>query len=185
MELVKYVLEGEVVTDSNLDVRQIAILASLLVPLAVSFVTKQTASDGLRAVVNIIGSALVSALAIWINPSDQAVTFWLFVNTFLAALVASFVAYKAVWKPTGVAGSITEKTANIGLGSPPTMETDSKGAEEANEMDYKDYPGKTMPDGPDIGETEHVSGGEPIGENLDHGDLDRLVETTPLDHDKE
>ncbi len=123
-------MEEAVLAASTLDVRQIAIIASLAVPLLVNLASKQTASDGLKAVLNIVGSALVSALALWVNPTDQPVTIWLFVNTFLAALVASFVAYKAVWKPTGISGTVAEKTANVGFGSPPTLETEDKGAEE-------------------------------------------------------
>lgn len=135
MVLVGVVTEEAALTASTLDVRQIAILASLAVPLLVNLASKQSASDGLKAVLNIVGSALVSALALWINPTEQPVTIWLFVNTFLAALVASFVAYKAVWKPTGVSGTIADKTANIGLGSPPTLETDNKGAEDMGQVD--------------------------------------------------
>lgn len=123
-------MEEAALAASTLDVRQIAIIASLAVPLLVNLASKQTASDGLKAVLNIVGSALVSALALWVNPTDQPVTIWLFVNTFLAALVASFVAYKAVWKPTGISGTVAEKTADFGVGSPPSMETDDKGAEE-------------------------------------------------------
>lgn len=123
-------MEEAVLAASTLDVRQIAIIASLAVPLLVNLVSKKSASDGLKAVLNIVGSALVSALALWVNPTDQPVTIWLFVNTFLAALVASFVAYKAVWKPTGISGTVAEKTANVGFGSPPTLETEDKGAEE-------------------------------------------------------
>lgn len=123
-------MEEAALAASTLDVRQIAIIASLAVPLLVNLASKKSASDGLKAVLNIVGSALVSALALWVNPTDQPVTIWLFVNTFLAALVASFVAYKAVWKPTGISGTVAEKTADFGVGSPPSMETDDKGAEE-------------------------------------------------------
>jgi hypothetical protein len=130
MVLVGVVMEEAVLAASTLDVRQIAIIASLAVPLLVNLASKKSASDGLKAVLNIVGSALVSALALWVNPTDQPVTIWLFVNTFLAALVASFVAYKAVWKPTGISGTVAEKTADFGVGSPPSMETDDKGAEE-------------------------------------------------------
>lgn len=130
MVLVGVVMEEAALAASTLDVRQIAIIASLAVPLLVNLASKKSASDGLKAVLNIVGSALVSALALWVNPTDQPVTIWLFVNTFLAALVASFVAYKAVWKPTGISGTVAEKTADFGVGSPPSMETDDKGAEE-------------------------------------------------------
>jgi hypothetical protein len=116
--LVGVVIEDTQAVASYLDVRQIAILASLLIPLGVSLLSKKTASDGIKALLNITGSALVSALAIWINPNNQPVTVWLFINTFLAALAASFISYKALWKPSGVTEAIATKTANIGLGTP-------------------------------------------------------------------
>lgn len=108
-------------------------LASLLVPLLVSFITKQTASDGLRSVVNIVATMVVAVIALWLNPSDVAITWQVVVNTALASLIASFTAYKALWKPTGVAGSITAHTSDFGLGSPPVLETEDKGSEDLNE----------------------------------------------------
>lgn len=121
------------VVGTYLDVRLLAMLASLFVPILVNVVTKQTASDGMKAVVNMLAVAVTTVLALWINPSDQPVTVWLIANTFLFSLVTSFSAYKGVWKPTGVAGTVAHKTENLGIGSPPSMETEDKGAEEAHE----------------------------------------------------
>lgn len=126
--------DGEVV-GSFLDVRLLAMLGSALVPLLVNFITKQSASDGLRSVVNIVATAVLTVLALWVNPSDQPVTLWLVVNTFLFALITSFSAYKGVWKPTGVSGSVTAATPNFGIGSPPAVETANKGAEDLGQVD--------------------------------------------------
>lgn len=121
------------IVGTYLDVRLLAMLASTLVPLLVNLITKLSAPDGLKAVLNIVLTAVVSVLSLWINPSDQPVTQWLIANTFLFSLVTSFTAYKAVWKPTGVSGSVAVATANVGLGPEPTLQTPDKGAEAVNE----------------------------------------------------
>lgn len=113
----------------------IATLASFFVPLLVSFITKQSASDGLRAVLNIIGVALISVITLWVNASTQPVGWALAINTFILSLVTSVSAYKGLWKPTGITGSITAATPNLGLGSPPLLETASKGAEDMGQVD--------------------------------------------------
>ena len=123
------VTQDGTVVGSTIDTTVIATLASLLVPLLVSFITKQTASDGLRSIVNIVAAGVVAALALWINPSDAPVTWQLVVNTMLASFVASISAYKGIWKPTGVTGSITARTPSLGLGRPP-LQTHDVDAEE-------------------------------------------------------
>lgn len=128
--LVGVVMEESAVAATYLDTRLLAMLVSLFVPLLVNFLSKKTASDGLKALINIVAVGVVSVLSLWINPSDQPVTLWLAVNTFIGSLIASFVAYKGIWKPTGVSGTIAEKTANVGFGSPPSVQTADKGAEE-------------------------------------------------------
>jgi hypothetical protein len=119
----------------QVDTVLLASLVSVLLPLLVNLVTKQTSSDGLRAAVNMVGVALVAVAALWINPSDVPVTWQLVVNTVLASFFASFAAYKGIWKPTGVSGSVTAHTANFGLGSPPVVETPNKGAEDLGQVD--------------------------------------------------
>jgi hypothetical protein len=123
------------VVGTYLDVRLLAMLASAFVPLLVNLITKASASDGLKSIVNLVSVAVLSVLALWINPSEQPVTVWLIVNTFLFSLVTSFTAYKGLWKPTGVSGSIAAKTSSVGIGSPPTVETSDKGAEDLGQVD--------------------------------------------------
>ena len=122
---------GQVITTTTL----LANLASLAVPLLVNLITKASASDGLRAIVNIVAVAVLAALALWTNPGGGDVTWQLAAYTFLSSLVTSFTAYKALWKPTGVSGSLAAATANVGLGSPPTLQTPEKGAEDRGQVD--------------------------------------------------
>jgi hypothetical protein len=124
----------ETAASTTVDTVALAGLLSLLVPLVVSAVTKQTASDGLRSVVNMIASALVAVLALWVNPGDGPVSWQTVVNTLIGALVVSLVAYKGFWKPTGVAGSVTVATSNFGIGPRPVLETDDKGAENVGQV---------------------------------------------------
>jgi hypothetical protein len=128
------VQEGQTAVQ-QVDTVLIATLVSIFIPLVVNLLTKQSASDGLRSVVNIVGVALVSVCSLWINPSDTPVTWQLCVNTLLASFVASFASYKGLWKPTGISGAVAAKTANIGIGSPPVVETPYKGAEERGQVD--------------------------------------------------
>jgi hypothetical protein len=119
----------------QLDTVLIASLVSIFLPIVVNFVTKQSASDGVKSVVNILGVALVSVCSLWINPSDVPVTWQLCVNTALASFVASLAAYKGVWKPTGVSGSVAAASSNFGIGSPPKLQTEQKGAENLGQVD--------------------------------------------------
>lgn len=121
--------------NQQVDTVLVATLVSIFIPLVVNLVTKQTASDGLRSVVNLIGVALTSVVTLWINPSDIPITWQLCVNTALASFVASFSAYKGLWKPTGVSGSVAAATPEFGIGSPPLVETAQKGAEDRGQID--------------------------------------------------
>lgn len=118
----------------QLDTVAIATLVSFFIPLLVSLVTKHTASDGLRAITNIVATAIVAVVTLFATPHTGAITWQVCVNTFIAALVASLAGYHGVWKPTGVSGSVTSATRNFGLGSPPVLETPNKGAEDLGQV---------------------------------------------------
>lgn len=133
--LLQLVTQEGVVVGNRIDTVLIATLVALFIPLLVNLITKQTASDGLRAVVSLIATALTSVIALWINPTDQPITWQLCVNTFVSAFIAAFAAYKGLWKPTGVSGSVTTHTKDFGFSSPPTMETSEKGAEDRGQVD--------------------------------------------------
>lgn len=113
-----------------LDGRAIAALVGVFLPLLVQAITKQTASSGLKAVLNLIGSALVTVLAFVLEPGNTVVNWVTVTNVFIAAFLVSAGSYKFIWQPTGVTGTIADKTSNFGVGSPPTLETADKGEEE-------------------------------------------------------
>lgn len=108
------------------DTAAIAALVSLFIPLLVSLVTKRTAADSVKALVNMAAVALTAVIALAVNPGLGEVTLTLIINTLVISLVASITAYKGVWKPTGVTDAIEDKTANVGIGSVIEPELDAK-----------------------------------------------------------
>lgn len=134
----------------DLDPTNLARLLGVLVPLLVALVTKKVASQGLKGVINLFLSAVAGSTA-YLIAHDGGYNFEGFFNQTLDAFIASITAYYGLIKPTGLAGTVAEKTANFGLGSPPTMETDDKGAEEG----YN-------PDDGDLGLDEHIDPEEVI-----------------------
>ena len=70
-----------------LDPRLLAMLGSAFVPLVVDALTKTRATDAIKSGINILATAVVTVLALWINPSETATTLPLVLNTFLASFV--------------------------------------------------------------------------------------------------
>lgn len=136
------VLVGTVVpATTQLNTVAISTLVSLFVPLLVSVVTKQSASDGLKAVVNMVMVALTAVVTLAVTPGFSEITLSLVINTFVLSLVASITAYKGVWKPTGVAGTVAAKLPDVGIGSPVVVEpeaTDEAGQIEATVLPEHD-----------------------------------------------
>jgi len=124
------ILAGATPPVTTLDTVALATLLSLFFPLVVAFITKLTASDGLKAVVNFVGSGVLAVVAIWMVPNQAPVTWQLCLNTFIAALITSFATYKGFWKPTGISGTVATKSARFGLGPKPVLQTADKGAED-------------------------------------------------------
>lgn len=129
--LVVLVAAGEVQEVSTvIDVRALAVLGSVLVPLLVQLLVKKTASEGVKAALALLGSVLVTVLAFVIDPGDTVVNFTTVINVFITTVVAQLTAYLAVFKPLGIAGTIAEKTKGFGIGSPPNLQTADVGQEE-------------------------------------------------------
>lgn len=116
--------------DVLLDSQAIAMIAGLVIPLLVGLVTKINASGGLRAVLNAFFSAVAGAIAVIGTDLERAE-----LRTFVVAIVSTWIVsvatYYGVWKPTGVAGSVIDATGRFGLSSPPVVQTDDKGVEDA------------------------------------------------------
>jgi hypothetical protein len=103
-------------------------LLGLLIPLLTALLTKKLASQGLKAVVTLISSVLLGSIA-YLVAADGGYDWEGFVNAFINAFLPAIAAYYGLWKPTGVAGTVANKTARFGVGSPPMLQTSDKGAE--------------------------------------------------------
>lgn len=113
----------------TLDLQALSVALGLFVPLVVQLLSKLHASEGLKSVLNLVVSALVTVMSLVITSTDH-INLRTVIITFVNVFVSSLVAYKGFYKPTGIAGSIASATANIGIGSPPELETEDKGAED-------------------------------------------------------
>lgn len=121
-------------TQVILDAQTISLLVGLVIPLLVGLLSKINASSGLKAVMNAFFSALAGALAT-VTTVDSA-SLREFVIAILSTWVVSVATYYGIWKPTGVAGTVAVSTRGFGIGSPPTVQTDDVGAEDA--MTFED-----------------------------------------------
>lgn len=100
----------------NLDAASASRLIGLVVPLLVALLTRRWASDRLKSVLNVLSSAVLGS-AVYLMAADGGYDLEGFFNSFLNTLVVSIVSYYGFYKPTGVAGSVAEKTEGFGLGS--------------------------------------------------------------------
>lgn len=106
----------------------IRLLLAVVIPLAVGLLTKSSASSGLKASLNVVLSALVTAVTTILD--DASAHLSTVISQFIVTSVSSVATYYGVWKPTGVAGTIAAKTPGFGIGSPPPVETQEKGLED-------------------------------------------------------
>jgi hypothetical protein len=113
------------------DATSVARLLGLVIPLLVGVLTKRYATSGVKAVVNVALSAFTGSVGYLVAANGHDYNFAGFVNSFLSVMLVSMASYYGLWKPTGVAGTVAVKTAKFGIGSPPTLETDDKGKEDA------------------------------------------------------
>lgn len=112
--------EGEAVLPAPqiVDTAALAAAISFFVPIVVSIFTKKEASDGVKAVVNILAVALATAVSLYVNAGDTTVTVQLALATFVAALLTSLGAYKGVYKPLLIAQKLADITKYFGFGKP-------------------------------------------------------------------
>lgn len=103
-------------------------MLGIAIPILVGVVSKKVASQGLKATLNALLSAIGGSL-IYLFAADGALNAAGFVNAVINTFLVSIATYYGVWKPTGLAGTVAEKTANFGIGPSPVLETEDKGAE--------------------------------------------------------
>lgn len=131
------VLAGEVAEDVQevevlLDAQTISLLCGVVIPLLVGVLSKVNASSGLKAVLNALLSALAGALATFTQTGlSNGVDWKTLIISILSVWIVSVATYYGVYKPTGVAGSVIAATSRFGLSSPPRVQTDDKGVEDA------------------------------------------------------
>jgi RsiW-degrading membrane proteinase PrsW (M82 family) len=102
-----------------IDIATLAGGISVFVPLVVAFITKRQASDRVKAVTNLLAVAVASVVALFVNGNAGGpVTWQVIAATFMIGLVSSIVAYKAGWKPVGLAPALANATSNFGIGTP-------------------------------------------------------------------
>lgn len=110
------------------DAGSVVTILGILIPLFTGVVTKKIAAQGTKAVVTLIASILLGSIA-YLVTADGGYDWRGFVNSFLNAFVPAIASYYGLWKPTGLAGTVANATANVGIGRPPVLETDDKGQE--------------------------------------------------------
>ncbi len=94
----------------------LVVLLGAAVPLPVAAIVKKYSKPWVKAVTNVVATALVAALAHLVTAGGHydLEGFW---RAYQAVLAASVVSYLALWKHTLV-GTIEDATADWGLGTP-------------------------------------------------------------------
>lgn len=107
-------------------------LLGLLIPLLTALLTKKFAAQGTKAVITLVASALLGSIA-YLATVDGGYDWAGFVNAFINAFLPAIAGYYGLWKPTGVAGTVAQKTQNFGIGRTPIMQTLDKGQESSDD----------------------------------------------------
>jgi hypothetical protein len=103
----------------HVDVVTVARLLGILVPILVALLTKRFASPALKAILNLVLSAVAGVVAPLLTGDTLPSSFSALFTGILNAFVISIIAYYGVLKPTGVTGAIAGATENFGVGSDP------------------------------------------------------------------
>lgn len=99
-------------------------MLGILVPLIVALISKRYASSGLKSVLNVVTSAVVSTLGYLVAASGDGYDLVGWLEAFIGTLIVSIAVYYGVLKPTNLTEAVNVKTARFGFGSPPDMEAD-------------------------------------------------------------
>ena len=95
------------------DLTLITIVSGTLIPILVALVAKLNASSGLKAILNFGFSAIAAAIAL---ENEASFNWRSFAINFALTYLVSIATYYGLWKPTGVTGTVQEKTADVGVG---------------------------------------------------------------------
>lgn len=94
------------------------------IALLVGLVTKSNASSGLKAVTNLLLSAVAGVITQY-TTNTAAETLRDYVIAIGITWVTSISIYKGFWSPTKISDAVQNATATIGIGSPPELEVDT------------------------------------------------------------
>lgn len=111
------------------DATNVVRIVGLLIPILTAVVTKHVASQGLKATVTTVLSALTAAVSVLVAADGHSFAWQAFVNAFVNTFIPAIALYYGFWKPTGLAGSVAAATKSFGLGPRPVLETSEKGEE--------------------------------------------------------
>lgn len=102
----------------SLDTLTLTLIVGTAVPLVVALVTKAHASEGVKAIANVVLTAIGGAgSALLVSP--DGLPWQQVVIAAFATYVASGSSYAHGWKPLGIAPALAAATADVGIGGPP------------------------------------------------------------------
>lgn len=98
----------------------IALLVGTVIPGLTALVTKDEASDKVKAVVTAGLAAVSGGLTAYLTKAPVGAKGWeTFVGTILVTWIASSASYFFGWKPSGAANAISQRTRRWGFGRVP------------------------------------------------------------------
>lgn len=98
----------------NQDAQLITVIGGVLVPILVGIIAKLRASSSLKSILNAALSAVTGALSA--GQVDGGWSFKVFIISWGSTFAVSIASYYGLWKPTGVAPTVQERTAGAGVG---------------------------------------------------------------------
>lgn len=101
---------------TQIDVRVLALLAGVVVPLITAFVTQRKWSSAIKSFCTLILSVLAGAFAVAVQ-ADGAIVLSTWVDGMFTSLTAAIVSYYGVWKPTTIAPLLQRKTDELFSGT--------------------------------------------------------------------
>lgn len=102
---------------SDLSPATISALLGLLLPLIVALLTKYNVAPGVRIWINMLLSAAAGVVGTLVA-SDGGFAWVTFILATISAFLTSALAYVSVYKPTGAAAGLANKTKGFGVGTP-------------------------------------------------------------------
>jgi hypothetical protein len=101
----------------RVNVTALNFIVGTAVPLLVALLAKWHAPANLKAILNLLLSAVGGALITLVAAGGATDDVWTWVLSIAMTWVSSIVSYYGLWKPTGTAPAIGTATAQVGVGN--------------------------------------------------------------------